>query len=135
MAPEMVVNSKANKVESTGRLPSIELEPKTLTLDQLKFAREAALYVLSTKPAEEAIRIFTEGLKPVELAAGGGGGARKISSIVAADSSSDDDLDIGCFDSGKLYCRHKHGGGRRRRRSSSSSSLAAVERDIATAPF
>uniref|UniRef100_A0A0D3HS48 Uncharacterized protein n=1 Tax=Oryza barthii TaxID=65489 RepID=A0A0D3HS48_9ORYZ len=130
MAPEMVADEKA-KVEATGRMASIELEPKTLTLDQLKFAREAALYVLSTKPAEEAIRIFTEGLKPVHLAAGGGG-ARK-SSTVAADSSSDDDLDIGCFhddNSGKSYCRH-HGGGRRRRRRSSS----AVEKDVATAPF
>ncbi|KAF0888144.1 hypothetical protein E2562_010842 [Oryza meyeriana var. granulata] len=112
------------KVAATGRMSSIELEPKTLTLDQLKFAREAALYVLNTKPAEEAIRIFTEGLKPVQLA----GGVRKTSTV-AADSSSDDDLDIGCFDdSGKPYCRHR-GGGRRRRRSS------AVERDIATAPF
>uniref|UniRef100_A0A0E0BPW7 Uncharacterized protein n=1 Tax=Oryza glumipatula TaxID=40148 RepID=A0A0E0BPW7_9ORYZ len=130
MAPEMVADDQKAKVEATGRMPSIEMEPKTLTLDQLKFAREAALYVLSTKPAEEAIRIFTEGLKPVHLAAGGGG-VRK-SSTVAADSSSDDDLDIGCFDadSGKAYCRH-HGGGRRRRRRSSS----AVEKDVATAPF
>uniref|UniRef100_A0A0E0MKE0 Uncharacterized protein n=1 Tax=Oryza punctata TaxID=4537 RepID=A0A0E0MKE0_ORYPU len=129
MAPEVVAAEKA-KVEATGRMPSIELEPKTLTLDQLKFAREAALYVLSTKPAEEAIRIFTEGLKPVHLAASGGG--VRNSSTVAADSSSDDDLDIGCFDddSGKAYCRY-HGGGRRRRRRSSS----AVEKDVATAPF
>ncbi|BAF29348.1 uncharacterized protein [Oryza sativa Japonica Group] len=131
MAPEMVADEKA-KVEATGRMASIEMEPKTLTLDQLKFAREAALYVLSTKPAEEAIRIFTEGLKPVHLAAGCGGGGRK-SSTMAADSSSDDDLDIGCFHddyAGKSYCRH-HGGGRRRRRRSSS----AVEKDVATAPF
>lgn len=38
MAPEMVADEKA-KVEATGRMPSIEMEPKTLTLDQLKFAR------------------------------------------------------------------------------------------------
>lgn len=38
MAPEMVAEEKA-KVEATGRMPSIEMEPKTLTLDQLKFAR------------------------------------------------------------------------------------------------
>uniref|UniRef100_A0A0E0FAC5 Uncharacterized protein n=1 Tax=Oryza meridionalis TaxID=40149 RepID=A0A0E0FAC5_9ORYZ len=133
MAPEMVADDQKAKVEATGRMPSIEMEPKTLTLDQLKFAREAALYVLSTKPAEEAIRIFTEGLKPVHLAAGGGGGGVRKSSTVAVDSSSDDDLDIGCFHddySGKSYCRH-HGGGRRRRRRSS----LAVEKDVATAPF
>uniref|UniRef100_J3NBY4 Uncharacterized protein n=1 Tax=Oryza brachyantha TaxID=4533 RepID=J3NBY4_ORYBR len=114
----------SESMAATGRMSSMELEPKTLTLDQLNFAREAALYVLSTKPAEEAIRIFTDGLKPVQLA--GAGNVRKGSATtVAADSSSDDDLDIGWVGhSGKAYCRH-HG-----RRSST-----AVERDIATAPF
>ncbi|KAM0940587.1 hypothetical protein DsansV1_C18g0151821 [Dioscorea sansibarensis] len=47
------------------RVSSIELEPRTLTLDQLRYAREAALYVLSTKSLEEAVGIFTEGLEPV----------------------------------------------------------------------
>ncbi|OAY81775.1 uncharacterized protein LOC109723383 [Ananas comosus] len=47
------------------RKSSIESEPRTLTLEQLRFAREAALYVLSTKTAEEAFRIFTDGLKPM----------------------------------------------------------------------
>lgn len=47
MAPEMVADEKA-KVEATGRMPSIEMEPKTLTLDQLKFARVCIyIYVLS----------------------------------------------------------------------------------------
>ncbi|XP_010910503.2 uncharacterized protein [Elaeis guineensis] len=50
------------KIERTS---SIEEEPRTLTFDQLRYAREAALYVLSTKTMEEAIEIFTEGLKPV----------------------------------------------------------------------
>ncbi|XP_039133468.1 uncharacterized protein LOC120270500 [Dioscorea cayenensis subsp. rotundata] len=47
------------------RVSSIELEPRTLTLDQLQYAREAALYILSTKSLEEAVGIFTEGLEPV----------------------------------------------------------------------
>ncbi|XP_010270423.1 PREDICTED: uncharacterized protein LOC104606757 [Nelumbo nucifera] len=47
------------------RKSSIENEPRTLTIDQLQFAREEALCVLNTRGIEEAIRIFTEGLKPV----------------------------------------------------------------------
>ncbi|KAL5205728.1 hypothetical protein ABZP36_033937 [Zizania latifolia] len=102
------------KVESAGRMSSIELEPKTLTLDQLNYARDVALYVLSTETAEEAIRIFTEGLKPVL-------GVRKIS------AAADDDLDIRCFDSSGKACRRSRSGRRRRR--------TAVEKDVATAPF
>lgn len=36
---ERKVTDMAAKVEATGRLPSIEMEPKTLTLDQIKYAR------------------------------------------------------------------------------------------------
>ncbi|ONK57639.1 uncharacterized protein A4U43_C09F2560 [Asparagus officinalis] len=51
-----------NKIE---RKSSIEREPQTLSLDQIKYAREAALYVLSNHSIQEAISIFTEGLQPV----------------------------------------------------------------------
>ncbi|RLN27542.1 uncharacterized protein C2845_PM05G07150 [Panicum miliaceum] len=121
----------SSRVEAAGRMPSMEWEPKTLTLDQIKFAREAALYVVSTKTEEEAIRIFTEGLKPVEVT------VRKSNSF---DSSSDDDVDLGCSsDSTKQQASGGGGGGSKggargghsgcRRRS------IDIERDVATAPF
>ncbi|XP_011032335.1 PREDICTED: uncharacterized protein LOC105131187 isoform X1 [Populus euphratica] len=47
------------------RKSSIESEPRTLTMDQIHFAREAALYVVNTRSIEEALSIFTEGLEPV----------------------------------------------------------------------
>lgn len=47
------------------RKSSIEKEPRTLNLQQIQFAREAALYVLNTRSMEEALQIFTEGLEPV----------------------------------------------------------------------
>ncbi|XP_022773792.1 uncharacterized protein LOC111316048 [Durio zibethinus] len=47
------------------RKSSIESEPRTLTIDQIQCAREAAMYVVSTRSIEEAMSIFTEGLKPV----------------------------------------------------------------------
>ncbi|XP_061970559.1 uncharacterized protein LOC133693372 [Populus nigra] len=47
------------------RKSSIESEPRTLTMDQIQFAREAALYVVNTRSIEEALSIFTEGLEPV----------------------------------------------------------------------
>ncbi|KAM0939836.1 hypothetical protein DsansV1_C19g0157611 [Dioscorea sansibarensis] len=47
------------------RTSSVEFEPLTLTLEQLQFAREAALCVLSTRTIEEAMEIFTEGMQPV----------------------------------------------------------------------
>ncbi|TVU51098.1 hypothetical protein EJB05_02505 [Eragrostis curvula] len=123
MAPaEMTMPTTTTKVEAAGRLPSIEMEPKTLTLDQIKYAREAALYVVSTKSEEEAIRIFTAGLKPVQTSSA----ARKSSSF----DSSDDDVDLdGSFDGSNTggRCGSK---GRRGRRSSS-----MEIRDIATAPF
>ncbi|XP_066353915.1 uncharacterized protein [Miscanthus floridulus] len=117
----------SSRVEEAGRMSSIEWEPKTLTLDQIKFAREAALYVVSTKTEEEAIRIFTEGLKPVHMT------VRKSSSI---DSSSDDDVELGCCcssadDSTKGCCGGGSKGGRRGRRRRHSMD----DRDVATAPF
>ncbi|KAJ6929111.1 hypothetical protein NC652_013086 [Populus alba x Populus x berolinensis] len=47
------------------RKSSMESEPRTLTMDQIQFAREAALYVVNTRSIEEALSIFTEGLEPV----------------------------------------------------------------------
>ncbi|KAK6775437.1 hypothetical protein RDI58_026438 [Solanum bulbocastanum] len=47
------------------RTSSIENEPRTLNLNQIQFARDAALYVINTRGLEEAMRIFTEGLEPV----------------------------------------------------------------------
>ncbi|KAJ6677830.1 hypothetical protein OIU85_008413 [Salix viminalis] len=47
------------------RKPSIEFEPRTLTMDQIQFAREAALYVMNTRTMEAALSVFTEGLEPV----------------------------------------------------------------------
>ncbi|CAN4114511.1 unnamed protein product [Withania somnifera] len=47
------------------RTSSIENEPRTLNLNQIQFARDAALYVINTRGLEEAMRIFTEGLDPV----------------------------------------------------------------------
>ncbi|KAG1331207.1 hypothetical protein COCNU_02G011750 [Cocos nucifera] len=61
-ANNMKKTSPRLKIE---RKSSIENEPLTLTLDQLQYAREEALWVLGTKTMEEALNIFTEGLKPV----------------------------------------------------------------------
>ncbi|CAN4126307.1 unnamed protein product [Withania somnifera] len=47
------------------RTSSIENEPRTLNLNQIQFARDAALYVINTRGLEEAMKIFTEGLEPV----------------------------------------------------------------------
>ncbi|CAM8947810.1 unnamed protein product [Rhodiola kirilowii] len=47
------------------RTSSIENEPRTLHMSQMEYAREAALYVLNTSSVEDAMRIFTDGLKPV----------------------------------------------------------------------
>ncbi|XP_038902606.1 uncharacterized protein LOC120089256 [Benincasa hispida] len=51
------------------RKSSIENEPRTLRMHQIQFAREAALYVINTTTIEEAMKIFTEGLQPVECKA------------------------------------------------------------------
>ncbi|KAK9291533.1 hypothetical protein L1049_019481 [Liquidambar formosana] len=47
------------------RKSSIESEPRTLNIDQLQFARDAAMNVMNTRSNEEALSIFTEGLAPV----------------------------------------------------------------------
>ncbi|XP_050207152.1 uncharacterized protein LOC126656599 [Mercurialis annua] len=52
-------------VRNIDRKSSIENEPRTLSFDQIKYAREAALYVMNTRSMEEAVNIFTEGLEPV----------------------------------------------------------------------
>ncbi|GAB2277306.1 hypothetical protein Dimus_012014 [Dionaea muscipula] len=46
---------------------SIETEPQTLSVQQIEFARDAALYVINTRSFEEALQIFTQGLQPVVL--------------------------------------------------------------------
>ncbi|KAF8702523.1 hypothetical protein HU200_032904 [Digitaria exilis] len=136
MAPAETPMSRS-KVEAAGRLPSMECEPKTLTLDQIKLAKEAALYVMNTKTEEEAIRIFTEGLKPVKM--------KTVRMSSSFDSSSDDEVELGGSSDGATRecssggCRHSSKGGARggghhrgcccRRRSRS------IERDVATAPF
>ncbi|KAB1210576.1 hypothetical protein CJ030_MR6G010872 [Morella rubra] len=51
------------------RKSSIESEPRTLSIDQIQYAREAAMYVMNTRTIEEAMRIFTKGLEPVVNAA------------------------------------------------------------------
>ncbi|KAF8018955.1 hypothetical protein BT93_H3752 [Corymbia citriodora subsp. variegata] len=50
---------------------SIDSEPKTLNFHQIKLAREAALYVVNACTVEEASRIFTEGLEPVNCCGNG----------------------------------------------------------------
>ncbi|KAL3528068.1 hypothetical protein ACH5RR_012724 [Cinchona calisaya] len=52
-------------VVSLDRKSSLENEPRTLNIDQIQLAREAALYVVSTRSVEDALRIFTKGLQPV----------------------------------------------------------------------
>ncbi|KAI5672438.1 hypothetical protein M9H77_12802 [Catharanthus roseus] len=59
---------------SIDRKSSIEKEPRTLNIDQIQIAREAALYVVSTRSMEEALRVFTEGLEPVMSCAAQNGG-------------------------------------------------------------
>uniref|UniRef100_A0A0D9XQ67 Uncharacterized protein n=1 Tax=Leersia perrieri TaxID=77586 RepID=A0A0D9XQ67_9ORYZ len=89
------------------RMPSVEWEPKTLSLEDLKYAREAALYVLSTHSPEEAVQIFTEGLQPVV----------SISNNFI-DSDSDDDGEM--FNPGAFVVGH---------------GPAVKRRDVVTAPF
>ncbi|XP_008674411.1 uncharacterized protein [Zea mays] len=122
MAPAAM--AATGRAEEAGRMSSsIEWEPKTLTVDQIKFAREAALYVVSTKTEEEAIRIFTEGIKPVRTA------VRKSTST---DSSSDDDVELGCCSSSTKRCCGAAGAHARRRRRSTDDD---DRDDVATAPF
>jgi hypothetical protein len=78
--------------------------------------QQAALHVLRTMTAEEAIRIFTDGLKPVR--------GSSSTSATTDSSSSDDDVDL---DSSEDYSTPRGGWRHGRRR--------PVKRDIATAPF
>ncbi|XP_010547900.1 PREDICTED: uncharacterized protein LOC104819498 [Tarenaya hassleriana] len=55
------------------RKSSIETEPVTLHLNQMRHAREAAMLVLQTKTMEEAMNIFTQGLEAVREKKRGGG--------------------------------------------------------------
>uniref|UniRef100_A0ACD5X5B3 Uncharacterized protein n=1 Tax=Avena sativa TaxID=4498 RepID=A0ACD5X5B3_AVESA len=113
-----------------GRMASMELElerePKALSLVELKYAREAALYVLRTHSSEDAVRIFTEGLKPVL-------GVRKTSMADSEDDHDDDNYeDDDLFnpdafpDDDISFCHHRHRYGHGR---------ADEDRDVATAPF
>ncbi|KAF7048177.1 hypothetical protein CFC21_056985 [Triticum aestivum] len=105
---------------AAGSMASMEWEPKALSLHELKYAREAALYVLRTHSSEDADRIFTEGLKPVL-------GVRRDS---MADSDEEDDQGDEDYDMFNPYafldddgvCCHQYG-------------RTAEERDVATAPF
>ncbi|XP_042976049.1 uncharacterized protein LOC122307309 isoform X2 [Carya illinoinensis] len=42
------------------RKSSIDSEPRTLSIDQIHYAREAALYVMKTMSIEEAMSNFTQ---------------------------------------------------------------------------
>ncbi|KAJ3703945.1 hypothetical protein LUZ61_007650 [Rhynchospora tenuis] len=90
------------------RQQSIELEPRTLTLEEINCAREAALYVLSTTTPEKAISIFTEGLKPVL-------NAQRDDDDDDSDQEEDDNFECDC-------CMRCH-------------AECLRVRDIATAPF
>ncbi|KAK3211501.1 hypothetical protein Dsin_016207 [Dipteronia sinensis] len=48
------------------RKPSIETEPRTLSIDQIHYAREEALNVMRTSSIEQATTIFTQGLEAVD---------------------------------------------------------------------
>lgn len=103
--------------------------------------QEAALYVMNTKTEEEAIRIFTEGLKPVQVTTVRN---RKSNSF---DSSSDDEVELGgSSDAGATRGRCSSGLGCRGRGSSKGGAgghrgcccrrrSCSIERDVATAPF
>jgi hypothetical protein len=76
---------------------------------------------MRTRTAEEAIRIFTDGLKPVR-------GVRQSSSSTMTDSSSsDDDVDLDLdLDPSENYSTRRCGRHGRRR---------SFKRDVVTAPF
>lgn len=86
--------------------------------------QEAALYVLRTHSSEDAVRIFTEGLKPVL-------GVRKTSMADSEDEDDDgnyeddDSFNPDAFPDDDSFCHHRHQYGGR----------ADEERDVATAPF
>lgn len=101
----------------------MEREPKALSLHELKYAREAALYVLRTHSSEDAVRIFTQGLKPVV-------GVRKNDSVDDDDYEEEDEDDMfdpdAFHDDEQSVLRGSHRCGR---------AGAAEGRDVATAPF
>ncbi|KAJ6366328.1 hypothetical protein OIU77_002832 [Salix suchowensis] len=84
------------------RKPSIEFEPRTLTMDQIQFAREAALYVMNTRTMEAALSVFTEGLEPVVGVARGNGSAVNWMEMMSEeeqyleneDEDEDDDVEL-----------------------------------------
>ena len=52
MAPPLEMSTttttRSNQAEAAGRMPSMEWEPKTLTLDQIKFARVSTAHIYCT---------------------------------------------------------------------------------------
>uniref|UniRef100_A0A7N0TW11 Uncharacterized protein n=1 Tax=Kalanchoe fedtschenkoi TaxID=63787 RepID=A0A7N0TW11_KALFE len=105
------------------RTSSIENEPRTLHINQIEYARKAALYVLNTRSVEEALRIFTDGLEPV----------KKLS--MREEEEEDVRHDGEEWDISSIGCLHHHMHGIGRSTSSSSSSSSSGFRDIVTAPF
>lgn len=55
MAPAEETTTSRSKVEAAGRLSSMECEPKTLTLDQIKFARVSTLH----NTPSYAVQVYT----------------------------------------------------------------------------
>ncbi|KAK2656250.1 hypothetical protein Ddye_009302 [Dipteronia dyeriana] len=90
------------------RKPSIETEPRTLSIDQIHYAREAALNVMRTSSIEQATTIFTQGLEAVDC-----GVTRQN------DTSMDDDLG-----EEELLLQN-----------SKDEQVPELMRDVATAPF
>ncbi|ESR45477.1 hypothetical protein CICLE_v10002949mg [Citrus x clementina] len=60
------MEGSSDVVRNIDRKSSIEAEPRTLGIDQIQYAREAALYVLRTRSVEEAMNVFMEGSERVE---------------------------------------------------------------------
>ncbi|KAL9459483.1 hypothetical protein AB3S75_002811 [Citrus x aurantiifolia] len=60
------MEGSSDVVRTIDRKSSIEAEPRTLGIDQIQYAREAALYVLRTRSIEEAMNVFMEGSERVE---------------------------------------------------------------------
>ncbi|XP_057497042.1 uncharacterized protein LOC130781741 [Actinidia eriantha] len=61
----MMMEDEPPPIVRIDRQSSIENEPRTLGIRQMRFARDEALYVINTRNYEDAVRIFTEGLEPV----------------------------------------------------------------------
>ncbi|GFY91279.1 hypothetical protein Acr_07g0014750 [Actinidia rufa] len=61
----MMMEEEPPPIVRIDRQSSIENEPRTLGIRQMRFARDEALYVINTRNYEDAVRIFTEGLEPV----------------------------------------------------------------------